>query len=175
MFGGTGTLSYQVFENSIASDSLKRVARFWQAARGRQLMPGWDDLKLSEIDRLIPILWSYIYEPAEERFVGRVAGANIEQIFGKGFAGTPMKELYPPKDYPRLYARARRVIDASELYRGTGTVFSHLDHSGSGERIMLPLAADGTHADGVLGATVYQFFLGERVEPEPESDHWFAL
>ena len=40
---------------------------------------------------------------------------------------------------------------------------------------MLPLAGDGVHGDAVLGATVYQFFLGERVEKVPEEDFWFGL
>ncbi len=86
-----------------------------------------------------------------------------------------MEDLYPPKDYPRLYARARRVVDTPEFYRGTGMVFRHLDHSGNGERIMLPVSSDGVHSDGILGGTVYQFFLGDRVDPVPESDDWFAL
>lgn len=123
----------------------------------------------------MPIIWTYSYDRSRERFTGRMAGVNIEQIFGKSFSGTPMEELYPAKDYPQLYARARRVIDTPEFYRGTGMVFRHLDHSGSGERIMLPVSSNGGRGDGILGATVYQFFLGDRIDPEPETDRWFSL
>jgi hypothetical protein len=67
------------------------------------------------------------------------------------------------------------VVCTPEFYRGVGVVFDHLDHWGQGERIILPLATDGVHGDGVLGATVYQFFLGERVESVTSSDAWFPL
>jgi len=171
---GSG-VSYAAFEQSIESETLRRVARHWNDMRGNRPMPAWTQLRLSQIERLIPILWAYRCDRATHKFVGLMAGVNIEQIFGKSFTGTPMEELYPHKDYPRLFARADRVVNGPEFYRGTGMVFNHLDHSGSGERIMLPLAGDGVHGDGVLGATVYQFFLGERVEKEPDCDYWFAL
>jgi hypothetical protein len=168
-------VSFSAFEQGIESNSLRAVARHWEQVRGARAMPGWKDLRLSDIEKLMPITWFYTYDSEADRFTGRQAGVNIEQIFGKTFTGTPMEELYPSKDYPRLFARAKRVVCSSEFYRGVGMVFNHLDHSGQGERIMLPLADDGVRGDGVMGATVYQFFLGERVETVPESDAWFPL
>ena len=168
-------MSFAAFEQCIESPSLKRVAQRWRDARGARILPSWRNLRLSKIEKLMPIIWSYRYDPVTDKFTGRQAGANIEQIFGKRFAGTPMEELYPPKDYPRLFARAKRVVCIPEFYRGAGVIFDHLDHWGHGERIMLPLASDGVHGDGVLGATVYDFFLGEREEPVSHSDDWFPL
>lgn len=168
-------VGFTKFEQSIESASLRRVALHWFEVRGARAMPGWNDLRLFEIEKLMPIIWAYRYDRAEDKFVGLEAGVNIEQIFGKSFTGTPMEDLYPAKDYPRLFARAKRVVGSPEFYRGVGMVFNHLDHSGSGERIMLPLATDGVNGDGVIGATVYQFFLGERVEKVPEDDFWFPL
>jgi len=138
-------------------------------------MPGWTGLRLSRIEKLMPIIWAYRYDRASDRFIGIQAGVNIEQIFGKTFTGTAMEELYPPRDYPRLFERAKRVTCGPAFYRGVGMVFNHLDHSGNGERIMMPLASDGVHGDGVLGATVYQFFLGERIDKVAEHDGWFEL
>jgi hypothetical protein len=168
-------VSFAAFEESIESQSLKRVARHWRELCGSRIMPGWNDLRLMEIEKLMPVIWAYRYDHATDKFVGLAAGVNIEQIFGKSFAGTPMEQLYPSKDYPRLFARAKRVTCTPEFYRGVGMVFNHLDHSGNGERIMLPLATDGVHGDAVLGATVYEFFLGERVEKVPEMDSWFPF
>jgi hypothetical protein len=168
-------VSFSAFEQGIESKSLRTVARHWEQVRGARAMPGWNDLRLPDIEKLIPITWFYTYDRAADRFTGRQAGVNIEQIFGKTFTGTPMEELYPSLDYPRLFMRARRLVCTPEFYRGAGMVFDHLDHSGQGERIMLPLASDGVHGDGVMGATVYQFFLGERIEKVPESEAWFSL
>ncbi len=144
-------------------------------SRGNRLLPNWEDLKLGSMDKLMPIIWTYSYNRRSKRFIGRMAGVNIEQIFGRTFAGVTMEDLYPPKDFARHYARAHRVVETPEFYRGTGMVFRHLDHSGDGERIMLPVASNGAEGDGVLGATVYEFFLGDRVDPVPESDAWFTL
>ena len=168
-------MSFSAFEQGIESKSLRVVARHWEQVRGARAMPGWNDLRLPDIEKLIPITWFYTYDRAADRFTGRQAGVNIEQIFGKTFTGTPMEELYPSLDYPRLFMRARRLVCTPEFYRGAGMVFDHLDHSGQGERIMLPLASDGVHGDGLMGATVYQFFLGERIEKVPESEAWFSL
>jgi hypothetical protein len=168
-------VSFAAFEQCIESPVLKQVAHRWRDARGARVLPSWSDLRLLQMKRLMPVIWSYRYDASTEKFVGRMAGVNIEQIFGKTFAGTPMEDLYPAKDYPRLFARAKRVVITPEFYRGAGVVFDHLDHWGEGERIILPLATDGVHGDGVLGATVYKFFLGERVEHVTHSDSWFPL
>ena len=168
-------MSFSAFEQSIESHALKRVAHHWNEVRGARAMPGWTSLRLSQIEKLMPIIWAYRYDRAADRFIGLQAGVNIEQIFGRTITGTPMEELYPAKDYPRLFERAKRVACGPGFYRGIGMVFSHLDHSGNGERIMLPLASDGVHGDGVLGATVYQFFLGARVEAVAEHDNWYEL
>jgi hypothetical protein len=168
-------LSFEDFEQSIESDALKRVARHWRDVRGARAMPGWNHVRPSEIAAHLSIIWSYTYDRETDTFTGRLAGQNIEQMFGKSFKGTPMVELYPKKDYQRLFDRAKRVVSGPEFYRGTGMVFRHLDHSGDGERIMLPLANDGIHGDGLLGATVYRFYLGNRSDEVPETDGWFAL
>lgn len=168
-------MNYTSFEMCIEAPYLQQIARHWQRARQDHVLPSWNDLRIAEIERLTPIIWTYDFDYATERFVGRFAGSNIEFLFGKRFAGTAMEDLYPARDYPRLYGRARRVITTPEVYRGTGMVFRHLDRFGAGERIILPVAEDGEHGDGILGATVYQFFQGDRSDIVPESDRWFAL
>ncbi len=38
---------------------------------------------------------------------------------------------------------------------GKGLVFIHAGRYGHGERVVLPLAEDGEHGDGIFGATIY--------------------
>ncbi len=166
-------MSYTGFELCIEAPCLQQIARHWQSARGAHGLPRWNDLHIAE--GLKPIIWTYDYDHTTERFVGRFGGASIEHLFGKSVAGTAMEDLYPPRDYPRLYERAKRVVATPEAYRGTGMVFRHLDRFGAGERIMLPVAEDEEHGDGILGATVYQFFQIDRSDVVPETDSWFAL
>ena len=168
-------MSFEDFERSIESPGLRQVARHWQAVRGSRAMPGWNDIQPFKIAPQLSIVWSYIYDPLSDAFTGRLAGLRIEQKFGKSFRGTPMKDIYPAKDFPRLFARAKRVVNEPAFYRGCGPVFQHLNQAGLGERIMLPLATDGVHGDGILGATDYQLTFGPHNAVTTETDYWFDL
>jgi hypothetical protein len=61
--------------------------------------------------------------------------------------------------------------------RGHGLVFRHLARYGTGERIMLPLADDGEHGDGMLGATEYSITAEPTREQlaAGEIEEWFAV
>jgi hypothetical protein len=168
-------MSYSEFLASIKSPDLLGIAEYWNAARHRLPMPGWGDIRPSKIAPQLCNIWVYRYDRAEDAFTGRLAGDRIEMLFGKSFRGTPMSELYPSQDYPRLFARAKRVVCDPALYHGDGMVFRHLSKTSRGERIMLPLAGDGTNGDGVLGATIYQTASGLPATDTPEDEHWFAL
>jgi hypothetical protein len=168
-------MSFSDFYSTTLSTDLQNVASHWSQARGMRSMPAWHDLHPSQIAAQLPIMWVYRYERESDRFIGRLAGDQIERVFGRSFRGTPMAELYPEQDYSRLFERAKRVVCQPAFYRGEGMVFRHMDHYGRGERIMLPIAEDGTSGDGVLGATVYESLRGAPAEPAIETESWFAL
>jgi hypothetical protein len=168
-------VSFEDFEGAIESPALKQVALHWSVVRGKRQMPGWNDIQPMKIANQLAIVWSYSYDLVADAFTGRLAGLRIEQKFGKSFRGTPMEDLYPEKDFARLFARAKRVVCDPAFYRGKGMVFRHLDQIGSGERIMLPLAADGVHGDGLIGATDYRLVYDVTGDEPVESDDWFAL
>jgi hypothetical protein len=160
---------------SIASPELTRVAQHWNNVRGSRAMPGWYDIRPSQITAQLPIIWTYKYDRTTDTFTGRLAGDLIEHVFGKSIRGTPMTEMYPEKDFPRLFARSKRVVCEPAFYRGEGMVFKHVDHYGHGERIILPLADDGILGDGIFGATVYKSISGTPAEDIPENETWFPL
>jgi hypothetical protein len=168
-------MSFQAFEQDIASPALKIVAQHWNGMRGSQRMPGWGDIRPSAIAAQLSIIWSFKYDRTTDSFTGRLAGDRIEQIFGKKFRGSPMCELYSDADFPRLFARSKRVVCEPALYRGEGVVFKHVDRYGYGERIMMPLADDGILGDGLFGATDYQATTGSPGLEDSEDDIWFAF
>ncbi|MDR3528801.1 MAG: PAS domain-containing protein [Rhizomicrobium sp.] len=168
-------MSFTDFFAAISAEPLKAVANHWQEARGQKPMPSWHDIQPSHIAAQLKLVWVYKYDPVTELFTGRLAGNVIEAVFGKSFRGTPMKELYPGHDYDRLYSRARRVIAEPALYRGDGKVFEHFERIGSGERIILPLANDGAHGDGILGATIYEMATGVASDDTGENERWFGV
>jgi len=170
-------MSFDAFERAIVSPALKAVALHWNQARGAGRMPAWSDIRPAAIVAHLPIIWSYRYDSTSDTFTGRLAGENITAIFGKSFRGLPMTEAYPESEYPALFARQKRTILEPAFMHGFGIVFGHLNRYGTGERVVMPLADDHEHGDGIFGATEYSvtdqptreaLAAGETVE-------WFAL
>ena len=168
-------MAFREFEQAIVSPALKHVAAHWNEARGERNMPAWSDIKPARIVAELPIIWCYTYDRANDSFTGRLAGDQIERIFGKAFRGLPMTEAYPESDYQRLFNRSKRVVNELAFYRGEGTVFRHINHLGYGERIMMPLAADGVLGDALLGVTDYKYVNNIGFVPGPDIEQWFSL
>ena len=148
-------------------------------ARSAQLMPSWEQLRPSGMAKQLPIIWSYKFDSNTQQFVGRLAGDKISQIFGKNFRGLPLMDAHPASAFPWVHRLLCRVVLDPAIYRSVGRVFKQLERYGLGERVILPLATDGVVADGLLGATDYQYtHLGssnEAIEVVTESEHWHCL
>src|SRR5581483_7312046 len=141
--GFRGSMSFADFERAIVSPALKKIAQHWNSVRAGRRMPAWKDIKPAAIAPHLPIVWAYKYDAASDSFTGRLSGEKIAQIFGKNLRGLSMRDVYPPADYPRLFARVRRVVTEPAFHRNTGMVFRHVERLGIGERIIMPLASDG--------------------------------
>lgn len=139
-------------------------------------MAAWADIQPSALVAQLPLIWAWKYDARENSFTGRLAGDAIEAVFGKTFRGTPMRELFGPEGYERIFARHLRVVTGPWLFHGLGVVFRHLERFGTGERIIMPLSESGTCADGLWGATLYD--TAEAVLPDDmaqarEIEEWF--
>jgi len=166
------------FENSISSPALKQVAQHWLEICGPGRLPSWNDLRPSAIKAHLPIVWSYDYDVSRDDFVGRLAGVEITGVSTKPFKGTRLSELRPDDKYPRSLIRARRVLQEPALYRGQGLVYRTGGNSGFGERIVMPLVAQGTHPAGIFGATEYKSlaeWLLTSSDIKSENEYWFSL
>jgi len=165
----SGTMSFADFLAAIKEPALRDIALHWSVARGEKRMPAWKDIDPAAIARHLPILWSWKYDRGSDSFTGRLAGEDINAIFGKNLRGAKMSDFFADWQYDLIFARSKRVVSEPAFARGTGPVFIHAGRRGTGERIILPLATDGLHADGLLGATVY------RLEPsrhDQETAEW---
>jgi len=168
-------MSFQDFERSIVSDALRQVALHWNEARGSNALAAWSAIKPAAIAAQLSLVWSYNYDRASDSFTGRLCGNSIADAFGRNIKGVPMRELYPADDFQHLFARSKRVVCEPAFYRGEGMVFTHLEKFGHGERIMMPMASDGTTGDGVFGATQYQSVWGKPSDRHAEEESWFSL
>lgn len=140
----------------LRSPRLKLLLDHWQAVRGDRLMPAWRDIDAMVIAPIMPILWSWKYHAATASFTGRLAGEEINQIFGKSLRNARMEEFFRDWNYDKVFARHSRVVCDPSIVICHGMIFSHAGRQGTGERLILPLADDGSHGDGLIGATTYE-------------------
>src|SRR5262249_25156216 len=112
----------------------------------------------------LPIVWAWRWDDARGTLIGRLAGEEIVAAIGTNIRGKPIEKCFAPDFCAIVLARYRRVITRPALRHNRGQGFVPAGGSGQGERIALPLASDGVHGDGVLGATVY------RLEPNAARD-----
>ena len=162
-------VSFAEFFAAIENPDLRQVAEHWNRARGTRRMPGWSDIDPVAVAKQLPLIWSWKYDPATDEFTGRLAGEEINDIFGKNLRGADMREFFKDWNYDAIFARHKKVAATPCFAHGKGLVFIHAGRYGEGERIILPLAEDGEHGDGIIGATVYRFLRGGTAAKNGES------
>lgn len=178
MDGARQDTEFTVFTSKIEAPSLRAIAEHWFAARGDKLMPSWSDIAPSAMAPHFTKIWAFKYDREADEFFARLAGNRIMVGFGKSFRGTPLKELHGPDVYKKCLSNQKRLIGDPAVYRGTGQLFKANGQVVSGERIALPLASDGYHADGTLGAAEYDYKVLCRVEQLElihDGEEWYKL
>jgi len=154
-------MNFPNFLQAILSPELRAVADHWHGVRGKRLMPAWKDIDPGAIGRNLRYVWAWKYDRAVDKFIGRLAGDEIVQAFGKSPHGKSLAEFMPPHLYRVFFPMQRRVVTEPAAMRGTGMIYSGLGFNFTGERIIMPLADDGRNGDGIIGATFYRRFENE--------------
>jgi hypothetical protein len=171
-------MGQDAFAEAIESEDLRVLFRHWQECRGRRQMPAWGDIRPQSIKTVLPFVWAWKYDRASDRFTGRLAGDEIHRIFGATNAGRPMEECFPERYYGAVFALFKRVVAGPQFFRERGPVYIHLGRACLGERIVMPLADDGTNCDGIIGATLFE--LNRPIHPDDAPlvgtrEDWFSL
>lgn len=135
---------------------LREVARFWAEARAGRRFPAWRDIDPVALAPHLPILWGWRWDKALQTFVGRLAGEAILDAMGPGFRGSRIEDYFAGRHAEIFMARYRRVLEEPAILSSSGFAFSLNGNKGLGERVVLPLAEDGEHPDGLVGATIYR-------------------
>ena len=172
-------MDFDAFRKALTSPALRAIADHWDEARGSAPMPSWEQLRPSRIAPHLSILWAYKYDALEDKFVGRLAGSGVLWRLKKNFRGAGLPDLWASDTISRVHQKMLRVIRGPEGYRKAGNLFKHGDHVIAGERMGLPLASDGVHGDGILGASAFQhpyplLDLGD-VEMLDGDEVWFSV
>jgi hypothetical protein len=160
----------------VESVALRAVVEHWQQARAAKPLPGWSDLSPSAIAPYLKQLWAFRYDRHTAEFTARLAGSRVVVGFGDSFRGTPLKQLHPPHVFKLAQEHMSKVVLGPAIYRSSGKLFKVGEHVIEGERIILPLASNGHHGDGVLGATEFAFQgISGPIELLCENLEWFSI
>ena len=163
-------MSYDRFLAAIKDPDLIAVAAHWNTARGDRAMPAWSDIDAVALRRALPFIWAWRYDGARKTFIGRLAGEEVVAVVGGNVRNRAIEDCFSPAALPVIRGRLEAVLAGPSFMHGTGTVYVRHGYTGSGERIILPLASDGIHADGVIGATLYRFAVKPTAKDQIKFD-----
>jgi hypothetical protein len=164
-------MSYERFAASIEDGSLAAVAAHWHSARKTLRMPAWRAIDPSAIKRHLPKVWAWRFDAQLGTFIGRLAGEEIIAVLGTSTHGKRIDECFPAAACALVLERYKTVIGGPSFMHSYGKVFLLAGGQGVGERIVLPLAEDGIHGDGVIGATVYRLAIKPTTLDKISIDH----
>ena len=166
----------QAFIDSIKSPALRAVAQHWHEARGDRLMPKWTELSSSVLAPHFKLLWGFQYNPKTRQFSGGLTGEHLREWIGEGFTAARLLDLMPPSIAKEAQDHMLRIVTTPCAVRSSGRLFTVGNYTITGERIALPLAAVGTRADGILGASDFHSpILSGPIEMIYENLEWCAL
>lgn len=144
-----------------STDPSPRVAAFmahWQSLRPAPgVLPGRQHFDPMRVPRFLPNVWLIDVVPGPpRRYRLRLVGGAIVDA---GFVGQPGDFMDDPRvsaDPVAVVATLDKVVDTGQPdWRRGPTVVKHDKYVERLERVLMPLARDGTHVDMIIGLTIF--------------------
>lgn len=123
-------------------------------------MPSRRDIDPLSLGPVLPYIWLSDYEADHGTFRYRLAGEEVNAVFGSRITGKLLSEIVKGQRFTNVNQLFLRVISERTAMHAEGPVYRCTDRMTLGERLVLPLSSDGKAADGLIGVTV----RGESVD-----------
>jgi len=137
----------------IKSPRLRQLLEHYFEVRGDKRLPARQDIDPVALGPVLPVIWICDYEDAAGTFRYRLAGEDVNEIWGMSVAGRLLSDFVLPERFKVTNEAFLKVIHEEAALFASGPVYRCTDRIALGERLVLPLARDGVTADGLLGAT----------------------
>ena len=137
----------------IQNQRLRKLLEHYLEVRGDRRMPSRHDIDALRLGPALPIIWMCEHMPAAGTFRYRLAGEEVNQIWGFPVAGRLLSDIVPPERFGATNESFLKVLMDEAALIATGAVYRCSGRIGLGERLVLPLASDGITADSLIGAT----------------------
>ena len=142
--------------DSFESQQLLKLLRVWlDSRREGAMVPYRSDLDPVALGRagLMPDLW-LVESDDKGGFFYRLAGENINQVFGQSLRGKHISEVYTDEALAEVLGRWGEMLANSFGFHTRGTVIAAREVHG--ERLVLPLCDDNGAVRYLIGATDYE-------------------
>lgn len=141
------------------SPSLCQLLDHYLDVRGAKRLPSRQDIDPLALGPVLPIIWICDLDAAAGTFRYRLAGEDVNEIWGMSVAGHLLSDLVPPERFKVTNESFLKVIREEAALISSGPVYGCTDRIALGERLVLPLSSDGITADGLVGATEHDLLV----------------
>lgn len=134
---------------------IRALYDYWLSRRGGRAMPARADLDPIDIPTLLPNIFLIDVAPGDPPLlVYRVFGTGLVELFGYDFTLQEVGKGTLPEHLPELRARYGRVIAERTPFYHRTRLNDRLNDFTDVERIILPLSADGSRVNQMIGMTL---------------------
>lgn len=140
---------------------IRAILAYWQRISPPGELPGRQHFDPADIPQLLPYVWLLDVLAAPEtplryRFRVRLVGTHVASGFRRNVTGLFMDEAWNAVTEHGTYGHYVGVVERRQpsFRRGLPMFDPHRDYKWL-ERVLLPLARDGTHVDMILAMTVF--------------------
>src|SRR5262249_15711654 len=135
---------------------LRCLLRHWLEQRGEELAPRRSAIDPTAIGPILSSVWMCDYLPADRRFRMRLAGEDINQVYGRNITTSSFEDIITPALLLDAIRRYRGVVEEPAIMQCAGHIYLASNRSEVGERLVLPLADNNGAIRHLIGATVYR-------------------
>jgi hypothetical protein len=131
----------------------------WLDRRGGNGVPLRSAIDPSAIVSMLPYIWLCEYNGAEGRFRMRLAGEEINKLYGRNISNCYFEEIASPSFLPVMMRRYRRIIEQPAILHCAGLIYFSNSSPVVGERLGLPLRMGDGRITQIIGVSMYDFPL----------------
>jgi len=131
----------------------------WLDRRGEDGVPLRSAIDPSAIVSVLPYIWLCEFNAAEERFRMRLAGEEINKLYGRNISSCYFEEIASPSFLPIMMRRYRRIIEQPAILHCAGLIYFSNSSPVVGERLGLPLRMEDGRITQIIGVSFYDFPL----------------
>lgn len=140
----------------VKDERLRRLMHHWLERRGDGVVPLRSAIDPTAIGPILASVWMCDFLPQERRFRMRLAGEEINHLYGRNINHCYFEDIIAPGLLGAVMRRYLRVVDDPAILHCGGHIYLASERSQVGERIVLPLADENGAITHVIGASIFR-------------------